>query len=201
MIFSQRKNGVVKKNAPSIDIRIEGERLFLRPPTLGDWQKWADVREKNRDHLSAFEPEWPENCLEASFFQRRLAKQGKDWAADRGYSFLIFKNEGTLIGGVNINNVVRGAAHFASFGYWLDQEAQGNGYMREALQMMLQFSSETLVLHRMNAACVTDNDRSAQLLLRLGFKEEGLAEKYLHINGVWQDHRLFGLTLDSDEAV
>jgi ribosomal-protein-alanine N-acetyltransferase len=194
MIWGSSKNKVPENTPAFSDIRIETQRLLLRPPMLGDWQKWAQVREDNRDFLTPYEPEWPEKCLDKSFFQRRLAKQAKDWDEDRCYSFLIFKaDDGALIGGVNINNVVRGAAYFASIGYWLDRDVQGQGYMSEALAGIITFSFDTLRLHRINAACITDNQRSANVLKRLGFTKEGQAEKYLNIGGAWKDHTLFGL--------
>lgn len=178
------------------DLRLTGERVLVRPPMLGDYKIWRAVREQNRDFLQKFEPSWPENCLDKVFFQKRLARQAKDWELDRCYCFLIFeKVNGALLGGFNVNNVVRGAAHFASLGYWLAEEKQGNGYMREALGLMIDFARDELLLHRLNAACIPENERSAKLLLGAGFIEEGFAENYLKINGQWTDHRLFGLVL------
>ena len=188
-----------EQNASFFDIRLEGKRVFVRPPMLGDYPKWFEVRGNNRDFLTPYEPIWPENCLDQVFFQKRLARQAKDWKADQGYCFLIFSNDdGALLGGININNVVRGAAQFASLGYWLSESAQGQGYMGEALQLIIEFSRDVLMLHRLNAACIPDNERSRKLLLAAGFSEEGYAAKYLEINGVWTDHRLFGFILDED---
>jgi ribosomal-protein-alanine N-acetyltransferase len=34
------------------------------------------------------------------------------------------------------------------------------------------------------------NERSARLLQRLGFEQEGYAKRYLQIAGVWEDHVL-----------
>lgn len=175
------------------DIRLKGDRLFLRPPILGDWQQWRDVRECNREDLYEYEPLWPEGCLDRTFFQKRLARQAKDWHEDRCYSFMVFDFSGNLIGGANINNVVRGAAYFASIGYWLDREKRGQGLMEEALILLLGFAFRDLELHRINASALPDNEKSVNLLTRLGFREEGYAEKYLKIAGRWQDHRLFGL--------
>lgn len=185
-----------KNEVSFFDVRLTGVRVMIRPPMLGDYRNWEAVREKNRDFLQPFEPSWPENCLDKVFFQRRLARQVKDWERDRCYCFLIFdKLSGALLGGLNVNNVVRGAAHFASLGYWLSEEAQGNGYMSEALGLIVDFARDELLLHRLNAACIPGNERSARLLLGAGFTEEGFAKNYLKINGQWVDHRLFGLVL------
>lgn len=197
MIWTQKKQDSFTRAMN--DVRLKGDRLFLRPPILGDWQQWADIRERNRKALYAYEPLWPEGCLDKPFFQKRLARQAKDWHEDRCYSFLAFDMTGHLIGGANINNVIRGAAHFASIGYWLDHEKRGQGYMQEALILLLGFAFGTLELHRINASTLPDNEKSTNLLKRLGFKEEGYAEKYLKIAGKWQDHRLFGLCVEDWE--
>lgn len=176
------------------DISLEGFRIFLRPPCTKDWQQWAQVRGENRDHLEPYEPRWVEDCLSEDFFRRRLKRQSYDWQIERACSFLIFKKqEDVLIGGMNINNICRGAAQYASLGYWIDRDHQGQGYMSEALRLTVQYCFEELKLHRIHAACIPDNERSKNLLLRGGFSEEGFAKRYLQINGTWQDHVLFSL--------
>jgi len=169
-------------------------RLTLRPPQLPDQDQWRRVREKNKDFLQPLEPKWTEDALTEDFFRRRYNRQKRDWETDRAYSFLIFRrNEEDLIGGINLNHICRGAAQHASLGYWLDESLQGQGYMAEAARAVIQYGFQSLHLVRINAFCLSENERSASLLLRLGFEEEGFAKNYLQINGRWRDHRLFGL--------
>lgn len=184
------------------DRLLESARLHVRPPRAGDHAAWAAVRGRNREFLAPFEPVWPEDCLSQSFFTRRLEKQAACWHAGQSYSFLIFRKDGSpeqdggLVGGVNINNVMRGAAQFAALGYWLAEDSQGQGYMGEALRLIIGFSFGELRLHRLNAGCLPVNARSQNVLRRLGFQEEGFARGYLEIAGKWQDHVLFGLTVE-----
>ncbi len=178
-------------------VKLEGFRVILRPPQLEDWSKWAKIRDKNRAFLEPLEPTWPENCLTRDFYERRYARQTKDRQQDRAYSFLILTKENkTIIGGVNINNICRGAAQYASLGYWLDQDEQGVGYMAESLRLAINYGFKDLKLHRFHAGCLADNQSSINLLLKLGFTEEGFAKKYVRINGQWQDHKLFGLPVE-----
>ena len=191
--------GLVKKNLPSGLPRLilEGFRITLRPPRREDGAAWLSVREENRLYLKPFEPAWPRDAAEPAYFNRRLELQAADWTNGRSLPFLIFLADGTLIGGVNINNICRGAAQFASLGYWLGEQAQGHGYMAEALQLVLYHGFTALKLHRFHAACLPHNDRSRSLLLKSGFQEEGHAAKYMEINGQWQDHILFGLPVEN----
>ncbi len=191
MIWPLRQ-GAGQESMP--DIWLEQPRVILRPPRSEDWHEWASVRMKNQDFLRPFEPVWPDDCLTKDFFLRRLRRQSRDWRNGRGNSFLIIRKEGNrLIGGVNINHICRGAAQYGSLGYWLDRDHLRCGYMSESLRAVASYAFGMLALHRLNAACLLDNEASYGLLLKLGFVEEGLARRYVKINGRWQDHRLFGL--------
>lgn len=192
MIWAQKRSTPV--SFPPL--RLEGCRVMLRPPVREDWVQWSRVRTKNNAFLKPFEPASDEGSLTLQSFERRLLQQMQSWAQGRSCSFLIFKNS-DLIGGMNINGIMRGAAQHASLGYWIDEGHQGQGYMAESLQLALEFCFHSLVLHRVHAACIPHNHRSANLLLRAGFQEEGFAEKYIEIDGLWQDHRLFGLPVDA----
>jgi len=169
-------------------------RLILRPPCEHDFAAWRRVRALNESYLRPFEPAWPKDCLIESFYHRRIARITQDWQSDRGYSFLILdKNTSALIGGININNVTRGAAQYASLGYWLDEGSQGAGYMTEATKCTVDFAFSVLSLGRVNAATLPHNQKSRAMLLRVGFVEEGFAKSYIQIDGRRQDHILYGL--------
>ena len=183
------------------DIMLHATRIFMRPPHEQDWQQWANVRAENKRRIQPFEPTWSAHYQSEDFFQRRLARQAREWDLDKANAFLVFKNDGTLIGGMNINNISRGAAQFASLGYWIDQSYEGQSYMAEALQLTLKYCFEDLGLHRVHASCLPQNTRSKKTLLRSGFKQEGFAEKYLQIDGKWQDHELFGLSFERWKAL
>lgn len=193
-------------------INIFGEKVLVRPIKESDLKSWQNVRGENQNYLQPYEPLWPSDCLTAEFFHSMYVQIAKDWNADRRYCFLIFtakedQENNTphrkpadqytkLIGGVNINNVQRGVTQCASFGYWLAENAQGNGYMTDALRGLLKFSFTVLKLNRINISCMPHNTPSINIARRLGFDEEGFAKKYIKINGKWEDHVLFGLTRD-----
>jgi len=176
---------------------LNTDRLTLRPAVGGDYAQWKKVRTRNRAYLEPFEPEWPQNCLDQKFFLRRVLRLQEDWRQDKGYAFLIFeKDSQTLLGGININNVTRGAAQYASLGYWLDQFSQGQGYMTEAAHAVLTCAFSELHLARINAGTLPHNHKSRAMLERVGFIEEGFAKAYIQIHGKRQDHVLYGLNAD-----
>ena len=65
--------------------------------------------------------------------------------------------------------------------------------MSEGVQLILSFAFDTLRLHRVEAACLLSNQPSRDVLLKAGFTQEGLARRYLRINGEWRDHLTFGI--------
>jgi ribosomal-protein-alanine N-acetyltransferase len=68
--------------------------------------------------------------------------------------------------------------------------------MHSAVRALIPFIFATLGMHRIEAACLPSNEPSKSLLHKAGFRQEGIARKYLQINGEWQDHALFALLED-----
>jgi len=93
--------------------------------------------------------------------------------------------------------VRRGVTQACTLGYWIGAPHARKGYMTAAVRAAIPFVFDSLELHRLEAACLPANVASIKLLERTGFTREGMARRYLKINGVWQDHLLYGL-LESD---
>jgi ribosomal-protein-alanine N-acetyltransferase len=183
------------------DAEVHGRELFLRHPAMGDYAAWAELRALSRHHLTVWEPQWARDELSRSAFRRRLRQYQRELREDQGYAFLIFRSaDATLLGGLSISNVRRGVAQAASVGYWIGVPHIRRGHMSNAVKACLPFAFNTLGLHRLEAACLPHNIPSQRVLEKVGFKREGMARRYLKINGVWQDHDLFALLQDDARA-
>lgn len=179
---------------PESSLSLQGQGVRLRSPLWRDYGAWAQLRRVSRDFLQPWEPTWPEDDLERAAFRRRLAAYGREIDAGSAFPFFIFRTaDDALVGGVTLSNLRRGVAQMATIGYWIGEPYAGMGYMTAALKPLIEFAFGTLGLHRIEAACVPENDASHRLLVRSGFREEGLAQAYLKINGAWRDHILFGM--------
>ena len=177
--------------------RLEGLRAHLRPAERSDWPEWCALRAASRTFLKPWEPAWPDDALSRAAFRRRLAHYAEQWRDGTGFSFLLFRNEdGALLGGIGLTRVRRGVAQSADIGYWMGGAHARQGYMTEALALIVDFAFEQQALRRLEAACLPTNLPSRRLLERGGFRQEGYAREYLCIDGVWQDHLLFGLLRD-----
>lgn len=175
-------------------LRLDGPRIYLRAPRQSDWRAWSDIRERSQAFLTPWEPTWPGDAVTRGAFRRRQRLNAQEWQQGTGYSFLAFRTaDEQIVGGITLSNVRRGVAQTGSLGYWAGAPHARQGYMSEALNMVIRFSFNGLGLHRLEAACLPDNTASQALLRRCGFSQQGYARQYLCINGKWQDHLLFDL--------
>ena len=178
--------------------KLTGERVFLRPPKRRDALKWQKLRMSSKSFLVPWEPSWDASSCTRRAYLRYFKNSNYLANMDRAYSFLIFKTDDkALLGGINIGNVRRGVSQSASLGYWIGEKYSRNGYMKEALKLLIPSLFVDLRLNRIEAATLEENIASKNLLKKIGFKKEGVLRKYLKINGTWRDHILYGL-LEND---
>jgi [ribosomal protein S5]-alanine N-acetyltransferase len=171
---------------------LTGPRVLLRPPKAADYADWAAVRRESRDFLEPWEPSWARDELERSAFRERLSRYAKERRDGSGHVYFIFVQESrALAGGITLGHIKRGVAQSGVIGYWMGEKFAGKGYMSEAVDVIKRHAFGPLALHRVEAACIPDNERSVRLLKKAGFELEGRFRSYLKINGSWRDHLLF----------
>jgi ribosomal-protein-alanine N-acetyltransferase len=170
-------------------LRLLGRRLAVRPLEAEDFDDWRDVRLRNADWLLPWEPMrspgQPDVVNDRDSFIARCRMRDRERQSGVGYGFGI-EVENQIVGEINFNNVVRGAFQNAHVGYWIDRDQAGRGLVPEALVVLLRYGFEDLGLHRVQVAIIPRNDRSRRVVEKLGLRDEGLAEGYLEIGGVWE---------------
>jgi ribosomal-protein-alanine N-acetyltransferase len=180
---------------------LQGDGVFLRYPQMSDYPAWASLRSESREFLAPWEPTWAPDELSRAAFRRRIRRYQREIRSDLAYPFFVFRtDDNALIGGCTLSNVRRGVTQSTALGYWIGERHARHGYMNAALRAILPFVFRVLALHRVEAACIPENEASRALLAKLGFREEGRARRYLQINGEWRDHLLYAL-LEDDRPV
>lgn len=180
-------------------LRLSTLRTLIRLPAPADAAKLLRFRVDNRAHLAPWEPFRDESWYTLDACARSIVDGAEAARLDRGYPLVVFDLDDTdVLASFTFSNVVRGPFQACLLGYGVAMGQQGQGLMREALQAGLQWAFEELDLHRVMANYLPRNERSAQLLERLGFEREGYARRYLKIAGQWEDHVLTAKVRDLD---
>lgn len=174
---------------------IVGERLFLRYPSAADEREYLALRRASADFLKSWDPAPPPGIdpfgseIFAAYLRERCSKE-------RRRLLLCRLDDGLILGGININEIVRGIFQSAYLGYWIGKPHARLGYMTEALRLLVQVAFEELGLHRLEANIRPENRASLSLVRRAGFRREGYSARYLRIDGSWRDHERWAITAE-----
>ncbi|MDA4806923.1 GNAT family N-acetyltransferase, partial [Enterobacter hormaechei] len=129
------------------------------PPQVSDYRAWANLRATSRDFLAPWEPLWADDDLERSAFRHRIRHYDDEAAAGTAHPFFLFHNsDSRLLGGITLGNIRRGVGQNGMIGYWMGAPYAGQGYMSEALRLLISHAFTKVRLHRLEAACIPSNE-------------------------------------------
>lgn len=174
-------------------IDLYSEDIELKLLTLEDTEALLDYYVRNKEHLRAFEPSRDSSFYTLETQKGLISESYRQFLSGTTVDMGIFKDN-KLIGKVKISNIVGGIFKNGIIGYSIDKEEQGRGYMKKAVKMALEYAFKELRLHRIEASALVENMRSRNVLKACGFKELGLNEDYLFIDGKWRDHVTYYIT-------
>ena len=174
-----------------------GRYVLLRPLTVDDYDRWLEVRQRNADWLRPWEPQQlggqVDSAGDRSAFAARCSARQRERQLGTGFGYGLFV-DGDFAGEINISSVQRGPFQSCYVGYWIDEARAGRGYMPEAVVLVSRLAFEELHLHRVQISIIPRNAASRRVVEKLGWRDEGIAERYLEINGVWEDHVRYAMT-------
>lgn len=168
-------------------------RLVLQLATPSLAGPVADFYARNAEYLREWDPERPEDFCAIQHQKRALRTAAKNARKGTNFQFWLRLRHGetakpVVIGMIALNSVIYGNFCSAYLAYKLDEAHTHQGLMGEALQKIIQVAFGELGLHRLEANIIPRNAASLALVEKAGFQPEGMARKYLQINGVWEDH-------------
>jgi len=173
--------------------RIGSAPMILRALRGRDRREWEALRAENLEWLRPWEATAPERVTTRLAF-RHLVRQFDREAADGRLQPFVIETEGRLIGQMHLFGIAWGSLRSASAGYWVAKSVAGQGLMPLALAAACDHAFIGLGLHRVEVNIRPENTASLRVVEKLGFRDEGLRRRYLHIAGEWRDHRSFALT-------
>jgi ribosomal-protein-alanine N-acetyltransferase len=155
---------------------------------------WRDIRARNRDWLTPWEATLPPGSPQQPQSFRVTARELRRHArAGRGLPFVTTYDR-AMVGQVTVSGITWGSARSANLGYWVDQAWAGRNITPTAVALVIDHCFNTVGLHRIEVAVRPENTASLRVVQKLGLRQEGEAPRYLHIDGAWRDHLLFGIT-------
>src|SRR6478672_4490404 len=123
---------------------ITGKRVFLRAPTRRDSEELVALNcDSTRLHRGLVSPP-----VDAAQFIARL----KRWRRADSVCFLVCRaDDNVIVGSINLSQIFLEGFRSAYLGYYVGAEYARQGYMTEAIRLMLQFAFTNLKLHRLEA--------------------------------------------------
>jgi ribosomal-protein-alanine N-acetyltransferase len=168
---------------------LTGKRIFLRAPTDKDFAEFARAAKASRKfHKGLVNPP-----LTKKDFAEFVARNEK---AENEFFLICRVHDNAICGAVNLSQIFRRGFQNAYLGYYLFENFTGEGFMTEAVGLILKFAFKTLKLHRIEANVQPENVASIKVLERSGFTKEGFSRKYLKVDGDWRDHERWAIIIE-----
>lgn len=168
--------------------------VVLRALRMRDRAQWEALREANLSWLRPWEAVSPD-AASRMVFRRLVHHYDREGRAGRSQPFCI-EVEGRIVGQAQLSQMVWGSARSAQVGYWVSRDVAGQGIAPTAVAALTDHAFHGLGLHRLEAAVHPQNAASIRVMDKLGFHQEGVRRKALYVDGSWQDHLSYAITVE-----
>ena len=163
-----------------------GERVYLRRIRASDRDEFLE----RACASSALHQPWTDPPTTPEEFDVVL-RRGRGRSEER---LLVCRNDdGAILGQFTLSQIFYGPFRNAYLGYYVFVPFARQGYMREALPLVLSHAFDPLALHRIQANIQPGNAPSVALVRGAGFTKEGFSRRYLIIDDEWRDHEQWAL--------
>lgn len=160
--------------------------MVLRLPLKSDCEEFIAVNRRSVEFNRGLASP-PTTQKQFDDFMKRSAR------ADSACFLICRREDARVMGSIALSQIFYGGFWSAYLGYQIGAEFAGQGYMTEAIQLMLRYAFGILKLHRLEANIQPENVASIALVKRAGFTREGYSRRYLKICGRWRDHERWAI--------
>lgn len=152
----------------------------------------ANFYSDNKLHLANSMPIRPAEFYEESYWSKSIRNYHSEFQVFTAFRLVVL-DQIKVIATINCDQIVRGPFQACYLGYCLDKQYEGKGIIHHSLKHIINYLFDEKKINRIMANYIPNNNRSENVLQKLGFEKEGYAKNYLKINGLWQDHILTSL--------
>jgi ribosomal-protein-alanine N-acetyltransferase len=179
-------------------LRLSHQDVSIRIVRVRDAKKLQALVLGNRQWLKPWEATNPYGPN--SFNLRSQIKALRQQLVEgQGLPFVI-EYSGKIVGQLNVSNILFGSVGSAILGYWIIPEVAGKSITPKAVALVTDYLINVLGLHRVEIDIRPENKSSLRVVEKLGFRYEGIKQRFIHINGDWRDHFVFALTAEELSA-
>jgi ribosomal-protein-alanine N-acetyltransferase len=173
-------------------VELGVDDIVLRPLRYRDARAWRRLRYENREWLAPWEATTPDPDTPPLRFRQLVRSMNREARAGRAMPFTIVA-AGQVVGQLSVVGISWGSLRSGHIGYWVSQDVAGQGIAPTAVALATDHCLLRAGLHRIEVNIRPENTASLRVVAKLGFRDEGLRRRYLHIDGAWRDHRTFAL--------
>lgn len=172
--------------------RLVADDVIVRTLQLRDWRDLEAILMSERRWLEPWEATVPggSRMLDVKGMVRSLLRQHRDGSALAS----VIEINSKIVGQVNAANILYGSVSSGSIGYWISQKYAGRSITPAAVALISDYMFNQMRLHRVEIDIRPENEASLRIVEKLGFRFEGVKQRYIHIDGDWRDHKIFALT-------
>ncbi|MCW2268080.1 Ribosomal-protein-serine acetyltransferase [compost metagenome] len=174
------------------DLSLLTPRLQLRPMGSDDAAAWFAIMADPQVMRFWNHAPWRE-LAEA---QAALAVDRQAYAEGQLFKLGIYRRDSDELIGMCQCYHIEAESRRGEIGYCLASNAQGQGFMGEALEHFVRYLGQGLNMRRLEAEIDPRNQASARTLERLGFVLEGTLRERWCVGGELSDSGLYGLLLE-----
>ena len=185
-----------KLNPILLDIpnELPGERIVLRPFRDEDASDLWNAVEASREHLKPWMP-WVNDHVSVDFSREYVRRMQAKWVLREDLPMGLWRKEDKQLLGATGLHRFDWSIPSMEIGYWIRPEAQGHGYVTEAVKLVTRFAFDHLCAERVTIFCNSKNLRSAGVPPRAGFVHEAtMRQERRDTDGNLRDSELFALT-------
>ena len=174
-------------------VRLDDGLVGLRPLRQRDAARWRELRSANRAWLQPWEATPPDPAVPGLDFRHLVRALAREARAGRALPFALTYDR-VMVGQLSVSGITWGSMCSGQIGYWVSQHVAGRGIAPTAVALATDHCLRTMGLHRVEINIRPENLASLRVVAKLGLRDEGVRERFLHIDGAWRDHRTFAVT-------
>lgn len=174
--------------------------ISITPVAPADHEELLAFELRNRLFFERWVNPRPAGYYVADGLSKAIRAAQLDAEQDRAYQYLV-REDGLLVGRINLTQVLRTGYQSASLGYRIGEGHNGRGIAKAAVKLALAEAFHRHGLWRIEATCRPENPASKRVLESSGFVQFGHSRRCFQLGATWFDLLHFEVHADRDQSL